>query len=166
MLYFMCLFRKPWVLFDILYIILVISACSLRIGSSTSLVPFVAHLWVTARVIGLTPWYLIDMYSLKIKIQIFLDGTEGIAQNVQGLHVNCISKSATLPVLQCFTLLLGSNACGSERGNFWYRNLIQLLWKRVQKKDRQMNITASVPGSVGFPWQIILSIQWWCWFCM
>lgn len=54
---------------------------------------------------------------------------------------------------QCLSLLLRSHACGSERGNFWYRNLLQLLWKRVHRKeDRWMVITQlQFQGLLGSP---------------
>lgn len=78
------------------------------------------------RVTGLTLWYLIDVYNLKIKMQIFLDGTEEMAKNVQDLHTKCICKSAKLSTA-VLGLLLRSSACGSEWGNVWCMNLLQLL---------------------------------------
>lgn len=118
------------------------------------------------RVTGLTSWYLIDVYNLKIKIQIFLDGTEEITKNVQDLHSNCICKSAKLSIA-VLGLLLRSSACGSEWGNVWCRESLAAAVKEPAWEGGQMidHHTAPVPGSVVFPWQIIPSFQWWWCFC-
>lgn len=86
------------------------------------------------RVTGVISWYLINVYNLKMRIQIFWDvitqiflhATEVITQNVQELHISCICRSAKLSI-GVLSLLLRSSACGSEQGNFWCKSLLQLL---------------------------------------